>query len=112
MGRMKQLWERVRPGRKPENPHIIEGFTGYKPGSDGARILEALCKGRLIGGHEAVKLTGSHNGLRRLNEVRRKLRQAGIPYIRREMETAGGRVAQKTQLHPRQWDRAWKLMRG
>lgn len=42
------------------------------------QILRALCEGQTIGGKEACELIGSHNGLRRLNQVRARLRARRI----------------------------------
>jgi hypothetical protein len=74
-----------------------------------ARILEALCEGQEMGGKEAVQLVG-HNGLRRLNQVRQRLRAAGIPYATETYARHAGNPFKKTWLSNWVRDDARKLL--
>ncbi|EGP07345.1 hypothetical protein CSIRO_3077 [Bradyrhizobiaceae bacterium SG-6C] len=76
MGYMKKLREFLCGKTGPWNKNKSFRVRG----SNGAKILEALCEGRWVGGREACQIIGSHNGLRRLNQLKKTLRYNGIDF--------------------------------
>lgn len=76
------------------------------------RILQALIDGDEIGGREACELLKSHNGLRRLNQVRAALRRAGIQYVTaRYAKQRGGNPFKKTWMFSGDREKARKLLK-
>jgi hypothetical protein len=81
----------------------------YGPKSQCGKILLALLDGEMVGGKEACKLVG-HNGLRRLNQVRARLRARGIAANTYFLPTKDGKRFKLTWLSESERRRARELM--
>lgn len=106
--RLKDWWAALRGPKKqtPWNKGLI------LQGSNCGLILEKLCDGEWMGGREACALTKSHNGLRRLNDVKKLLRRNGIPYWQDFGYTDEGKVYRLIKIWPDHRERARALIRG
>jgi len=68
--RLKQFLWAVLAAREPAEPPA----KPWTADTQCARLLKALCEGHTMGGREACLLLHSHNGDRRLRQVRARLR--------------------------------------
>lgn len=101
-------WLKKLLGKKPWNTNQSFRIAG----SHGAIILERLCEGDWMGGREACIVTKSHNGLRRLNQVKKMLRRNGIAYWTKMLKSTSGKYYRVIQILECDRDRARTLIRG
>lgn len=106
---MKMKWWNVLGRKKPVHN---KGKSYRLAGSHGSIILERLCEGEWVGGREACIATKSHNGLRRLNCVKKLLRSHGLAYWQEMRTSSAGNNYKVIQLLPSDRTRARKLIVG
>jgi hypothetical protein len=103
MGRLGEALRALMGKRKGQG-------GGFEHDGDRGKILQALIHGKSVGGQEAVAITGSHNGPRRLNNVKQRLRLNYIAYVESEhVSRSSGKRYKVTWLLPEDRRKAKEL---
>jgi hypothetical protein len=102
--KMKKLWSFLTG--KSHQPKL------WPANCQCALILKSLCEGELVGGKEACKIIGSHNGARRLNQVRARLRANGVSVSTYYKAAKRGNKFKLSWLNPTERPAARKLITG